>query len=340
MTLSLSKLAVGLLSLLFLMGPTGSCAAADFYKGKTIRVLVGFTPGGGPDIRTRLVARHWPAHISGQPRMIVQNQPGAGGLLSTNLLFNVIKPDGLTLANIVRDNAIRQMSDQPGVKYDMAKFAWIGSLLSEGNVVFIRSALPYKDLSELKRAKAPIIFAARSVGSTNFIAGKGMEALGVPLNLVVGYGTAKLNLAFAQGEVEGSALGWGALSKGRADWVKPGGLARLIVEFGTRRTPGLNVPFGPNLEPEAGQKGVYDVINKALGMPQGSIAAPPGTPEERLAILRNSYKAMLQDPKFKADAAKLNINVDALVGDDLGRVFADFLGAPQSIKAEFKAMMR
>ena len=140
----------------------GSGLGRDFYKGKTVRILVGFTPGGGPDIRARLVARHWPRFIPGEPKMIVQNIPGAGGLIAVNSLYNVAKPDGLTLGNTARDTAILQLSEKVGVKYDLLKFVWVGSLRSEGNVAFIRASLPYQSLEDLRKAEKPLAFAARS----------------------------------------------------------------------------------------------------------------------------------------------------------------------------------
>lgn len=312
----------------------------DFYKGKTIRILVGFTPGGGPDIRARLVARHWSRFIPGEPKIIVQNRPGAGGLIAVNSLYNLAKPDGLTLGNAARDASILQLSDKVGVQFDMLKFAWVGSLRNEGNVAFIRSSLPYKSLEDLRKADKPLVFAARSVGATNYLAGKGLEFLGVPIKMVVGYGTAKLNLAFIQGEVDASALGWTALSKGRPDWIKPGGAARMIVEFGAAPTRGLDVPFGPDRTPVAGKKGLYQLINKALGLPQGQIAAPPGTPKERMTVLRVAYRKMLHDPAFLSDAGKLNLTPNALIGEDLLAVIKDFLSVSPNIVAQFKEVLR
>jgi len=313
--------------------------AADFYDGKTIRMLVGFAPGSGPDIRARLVSRHLPRYIPGEPKMIVQNIPGAGGRIAFNTLYNVAKRDGLTVATVNRDAAGLQLGEQPGVEYDLGKMAWIGSLMRAANVVFVRSSVPYETVEELKHAKTPLVFAARSPGATNYLAGKGLEALGVPLKLVVGYGTSKMNLAFVQGEIEASALSWNALSRGRPDWVKPDGLARLVVEFGAKPTPGLDIPFGPDLQALPDQQAIYTVINKALGLPQGNVAAPPDTPKERVDQLRQGFQKMLQDAKFRADAEKLGLSLDPLVGEQLLEVFKDFLGAPPEAREQFKKLL-
>lgn len=331
---------IGVLALSFFL-PGGSAAWGDeFYSGKQVRLIVGYDPGGGPDIRARIVARHLGDHIPGHPKVIVQNMPGAGGVIATNFVANVVKPDGLTLMNVSRDSAITQLGGRTGVQFDLAKFEWLGSVMREGNVVFIRSDLPYRNIDELRKATRPLIFAARAAGATNYIAGKGLETLGVPVKMVLGYGTAKLNIAFEQGEAEASALGWAALASGRPDWVKPGGLARLVVEFSAKPTPGIDVAFGPALKPIPGKEEIYQLINKALGLPIGNIGAPPGTPKERVDVLRRAYRNLVQDPKFKADAAKLGIPVDSLVGDDLAGVLRDFLAASPQVRSEFKELLQ
>jgi len=314
-------------------------SAQGFYEGKTIRMIVGFSPGSGPDIRARLVSRHLPRHIAGEPKMIVQNIPGAGGRIAFNTLYNVAKKDGLTLATVNRDAAGLQLGEQPGVEYDLTKMSWIGSLMRAANVVFVRSSLPYENLEELKQAKTPLAFAARSPGATNYLAGKALEALGVPVNIVVGYGTSKMNLAFVQGEIDASALSWNALSRGRPDWVKPGGLARLIVEFGTTPTAGLDIPFGPDLQALPDEQAIYTLINKALGLPQGNVAAPPGTPKARVDELQRAFREMLNDSRFRTDAEKLGVILNPLVGDELLKVFKDFLAAPPEAKEQFKKLL-
>ena len=335
------KLVIGFASVGYLIVSVSTTAlGAEFYKGKTIRLIVGFSPGGGPDIRARLVARHLGNHLPGHPRFIVQNKPGAGGLVTDNYLFNVAKRDGLTVASLDRDAANMQLGERVGVKFEMGKFEWIGSLMREGNVVFIRSDNPSRTLEDLKKAKRPLFFAARVVGASNYLAGKALEMLGVPVKLALGYGSTNTTLAFEQGEVDASALGWTSIKTGRPHWVKPGGLARLIVEFGMQRTPGIQVAFGPNLKPIPGKEGIYALINKALGLPQGNLAAPPGTPRKRVEELRQGYRKMLKDAKFKAHAAKLNIPVDPWIGKDLAGVFQKFLIASPEAKAQFKRLLR
>jgi len=336
----MGRVTIGVLVLSVVVLAGSGTWSAEFYEGKQVRLIVGYDPGGGPDIRARIVARHLGNHIPGNPKIIVQNMPGASGVIATNFVGNVVKPDGLTLINVSRDAAIIQLGGRTGVQFDLAKFEWLGSVMREGNIVFIRSDLPYRNIDDLRKATRPIIFAARAAGATNYIAGKGLETLGVPVKMVLGYGTAKLNIAFQQGEAEASALGWTALSTGRPDWVKPGGLARLIVEFAAKPTPGIEVAFGPALAPIAGKEEIYQLINKALSLPIANIGAPPGTPKERVEVLRRAYRNLVKDPKFKADAAKVGIPVDSVLGDELAGVLKDFLAASPRARSEFKELLQ
>jgi len=330
-----------LIAFAFVIGASTVAMGEEFYKRKVVRVIVGYGPGGGPDFRTRLVAKHLGKYLPGRPKVIVQNMPGGGGVVATNYIFNVAKPTGLVLSNVARGPFMMQMGKRVGVQFDMEKLQWIGSLMREGNVVFIRSSTPYQNLEELKRAKKPLIFGARSVGATNYLAAKALEMLGVPVKLIVGYGTSKMNLAFVQGEIEASALGWTSIKTGRPDWIKPGGVARLIVEFGMEPTREIQVPFGPKLKPIGGKEIIYSVINKALGLSQANLAAPPGTPRERTDQLRQAYRKMLKDPKFQADSARLNIPLNPLVGGELAQTVQKFYGgASDSTKAQFAELMR
>ena len=314
---------------------TAAAAQVAFYEGKTIRIISPSRVGGGPDTRARLIVRHLPSFLPGQPRMIVQNMPGAGGVIAANFLFNVVEPDGLTLGVLSREVTFIQMAEREGVQYNTGKFAWVGSLLHQGQIVFIRSDLPYLSLDELRAAKEPLVFGSRAVGSVNFLAGKALEMLGVPVRLIPGYGSSQLDLAFEQGEVDATALSFNSLTR-RADWVKPGGLARPIVEIGTRAAP--DVPAGQNFAPMAGHEQSYALINAALSLPSGSLAAPPGTPSERVESLREAFAKMVMDPEFQVAARKINLSLRFLVGEDLAKSYRDFLDASPDTKALFKQL--
>src|ERR671925_201227 len=135
-------------------------AYAQYYAGKTVTIVVGYKTGGGYDATARLLARHLPKHIPGKPTIIVQNMPGANSMIAANHVYNVAKPDGLTIGTFNRNLPIAQLTKVQGVKFDMTKFAWIGSAASEATILAIRADLPYKSFAELKNAKEPVIVGA------------------------------------------------------------------------------------------------------------------------------------------------------------------------------------
>jgi len=140
--------------------PLAGFAQSSPYAGKTVTIIVGYKAGGGYDATARLLARHLPKHIPGKPTVIVQNMPGANSMIAANHVYNVAKPDGLTIGTFNRNLPVAQLTKVDGVKYDMTKFAWIGSAASECTILALRSDLPYKSVEELKKAKEPLVIGA------------------------------------------------------------------------------------------------------------------------------------------------------------------------------------
>src|SRR6478736_7949505 len=138
------------------------------FAGKTITIIVGYKPGGGYDATARLLARHLPNHIPGKPTVIVQNMPGGNSIIGANHMYNVAKPDGLTIGTFNRNLPIAQLTKVQGVKYDMLKFAWIGSAANEATILAILTDLPYKNFEELKKAKQPIVIGATGPGANTY----------------------------------------------------------------------------------------------------------------------------------------------------------------------------
>src|SRR3990167_2647581 len=158
------------------------------YEGKTVTIVVGYKPGGGYDATARLLARHLPKHIPGSPTIIVQNMPGANSIIGANHVYNVAKPDGLTLGTFNRNLPIGQLLAVDGVKFDMTKFAWIGSAASESTILAVRTDLPYKTFEELKKAKEPVVVGATGPGANTYDFPLLLkDLLGANLKIVSGY---------------------------------------------------------------------------------------------------------------------------------------------------------
>src|SRR5438477_1887576 len=199
MTLKLALLACASL-------PLAAAAQANF-SGKTVTLVVGYKPGGGYDATARMLARHLPNHIPGKPTVIVQNMPGGNSIIAANHIYNVAKPDGLTIGTFNRNLPIAQLTGVQGVKFDMTKFAWIGSAANETTILAIRDELPYKTFDELRKAKEPVVIGSTGPGANTYdfpLLLKDM--LGVNFKIVSGYSSsADIMLAVERKEVDGRA---------------------------------------------------------------------------------------------------------------------------------------
>src|SRR5918911_3296745 len=184
-----------------------AAAAQPNLSGKTVTIIVGYKPGGGYDATARMLARHLPNHIAGKPTVIVQNMPGGNSIIGANHIYNVAKPDGLTIGTFNRNLPIAQLTGVQGVKYDMTKFEWIGSAANETTILAIRDDLPYKNFDELRKAKQPIVIGSTGPGAnTHDFPLLLKDLLGVNIKLVSGYSSsADIMLAVERKEVDGRA---------------------------------------------------------------------------------------------------------------------------------------
>ena len=321
--------------------PSGLVAAAAepvSLAGKRVEITVGYSSGGAPDTAARLVAQHLGRFFPGKPSFIVINKPGAETSIQANYMANIAPADGLSIAYFSRASALQQIANRPGVKFDMGSFRWFWGFAQQNLVAFIRRDRDLGSIEKARSAKSPIIFGARAAGSTDFLGGKALEALGVPVNIIVGYEGGQMTLAFERGEVDALAFTRDALRQ-RSDWLKPDGLAVLLVEFGSIPS-GDGTQFGPDLAPLPGKQSVYSLINKALGLPVGAFAGPPGMSDAMLAAYRDAFARMAADPQFLADAERSHMEVGTFSGPDLAQMFREFLAAPPEAKKEFAALVQ
>src|SRR5207302_1656702 len=182
-------------------------AAQTNFAGKTVTIVVGYKPGGGYDATARMLARHLPDHLPGKPTVIVQNMPGGNSIIAANHMYNIAKPDGLTIGTFNRNLPIAQLTSVEGVKFDMRRFAWIGSAANETTILAIRSDLPYKTFEELRKAKEPVVIGSTGPGAnTHDFPLLLKDLLGVNLKIVSGYSSsADIMLAVERKEVDGRA---------------------------------------------------------------------------------------------------------------------------------------
>ena len=321
-------------------------AQTNFYQGKIIRVVVGSSPGGGYDLWARLMARYLGKYVPGNPETVVQNMPGAGGVVAANYIYAVARPDGLTLGAFNPGLYFEQLVGRPEVKFDWSKFTWIGSPEQNDVMHYIRSDAPFKTVDDLRNAKEPPRCGSTGTGTSgHYLPHLLDETLGIKTTIVSGYqGGSEIDLAVERNEV----VCWSPLVAtffGREPykrWFKTG-FVRVIVQSGTKRDPRLkDVPTLSELmqqykTPDSGKRLAKVVLTAAtLGRP---ISAPPRLPAERTKLLREAYAKAMKDPELLADAEKRGWDVNPLSGQELEALAKDVVAQPRDVIERMKWVM-
>jgi tripartite-type tricarboxylate transporter receptor subunit TctC len=321
-------------------------AAPEFFKGKTIRLVVGNSVGGAQDDWGRFVAQYLGKHIPGNPDIVVQNMPGAGTVIAANYVYSVAKPDGLTLGLINPAIYIDQLLGAKEVKFDWPKFSWIGSPERIDQVLFIRADTPYKTLEDIRKAAEPPKCAALArTGLGYFLPQLLEEGLGLKIHMVVGYGGGgDMNLAIEKGEVQCRA-GTVSAYVGREPtrtWIKDG-FVRALAQSGAKRYPKLpDVPTVYELmetykAPDATKRLARVLLSSGdLGRP---FIGPPGMPAERIKVLREAFTKAMNDPALLADAQKRKWDLDLLSGEELEAVSKDIMVQPPEVIERMKKLL-
>jgi len=327
---------------------TGAAHASshEFFKGKTIRLVVGNSAGGAMDDWGRFVAQHLGRHIPGSPDIVAQNMPGAGAVIAANYIFNVAKPDGLSLGLINPANYIDQLLGSKEVKFDWPKFSWIGSPERIDQVLFIRTDFPYKTLEDMRNATDPPRCAALARAGLGYLLPKLLEeGLGIKFHMVLGYGGGgEMNLAIEKGEVHCRA-GTVSAYVGREPtrtWIKKG-FVRALAQSGTKRYPKL--PDVPTVYELMDTHKTLDATKRLarvllssgdLGRP---FIAPPGMPLERVKVLREAFSKAMKDPALLADAQKRRWDLDPLGGDELETIAKEIIVQPPEVIERMKKLL-
>jgi tripartite-type tricarboxylate transporter receptor subunit TctC len=325
------SLTAALLLNLAAMEASAADPVAEFYRGKTVALLIGFGPGGGYDTYARQLARHLGRHIPGNPNVVPQNMPGAGGLAAANFLYNVAPPDGLTLATFGPFNALEPLFGNPSARFDPTKFNWIGKMDVDAGACGAWRGAGIRKLSDLQQRETS--FGSSGRGSTTtqqVLALKNM--LGAKVKIVQGYkGSADITLALRRGEV--SAMCGIAASNVLVqlkDDIKNGDLT-FFIQFGRRNTP----EFGEaeniyDLLATSSDKQIADIIFRPneLGKP---VAASPALAIDRTRALREAFVATTMDPAFLNEMARANLPISPGTGEAVAQVFASLYATPKAL---------
>jgi tripartite-type tricarboxylate transporter receptor subunit TctC len=303
---------------LLAVAPSG--AQEPFYRGKTIRIVVGFTAGGGFDAYSRAIARHMPRHLPGNPTIIVENMPGAGSLISANYLYKVARPDGLTIGHFIGGLLLSQVLGQKGIEFDARKFEYIGAPVYEHPVCATTTASGITSLEQWMAAKTPVKMGGVAPGASNpdNITRAARAALGLPTQIVTGYkGTAEIRLAAEAGELAGACWGWGSL---RSTWRKglDTGEVRVVLQITPRPHRDLpDVPVALSLAKTDEGRRILEaaVFNDSVLV--RAYTLPPGTPKDRVLMLRKAFQETLRDPAFLAEAEKAKLDVEPVTAEEI-----------------------
>jgi tripartite-type tricarboxylate transporter receptor subunit TctC len=315
----------------------------QFYRGRTITMLVGTAPGGINDISARLVAKYLGRFIPGNPAIVVQNNPGAGGLITGNKLYNNAERDGSVLAKFERAVPQLQIEGDPNAQFDSTKFVWLGSLSSYANdayLLLVNADNPVKSVDELRRGGAKLNLGADNSASSNLIfAVIAKEALGLNINVIRGYtGAASLFLAMQSHELDGQFVGLSSVKSGQRDlWNK--GAFRPLMAFGrTSRHPDFpNIPIGREMTNDKDALALIDFAELPFFMAL-PFAAPPGIPADRAKALQDAFMTMARDREFVAEAEKIGIDMSPIDGQGVLQMLAKTAATPKEVIARYAAI--
>jgi len=284
--------------------------ATDFYKGKTVSLVVSSSAGGGYDLLARTVARHLPKHIPGSPTVAVRNMPGAGGIVATNYIYNLGTKDGLTIGGVQNNTPFEPLLGTKEAEYDPKKFNYLGSPSYETGLLIVWHTSPVSNVEDARKKE----FTVSSSGANStpgFFARLLNELLGMKLKIVLGYpGQNESFIAMERGEVDGyPSIFWSSLASTRPDWIK-NKMVKFIVQYGPEKEQGAgDTPNVMDLLTKDDDKLLLKaaIAPLALGRPY---IMPPGVPADRVALMQTAMMATFKDPEFLAEAARLNLGVN------------------------------
>jgi tripartite-type tricarboxylate transporter receptor subunit TctC len=323
------------------VGPVGAHAdtVGDFYKGKTVTLIISTGEGDGQDKTARLLARHWSDHLPGNPTFVPKNMPGAGNLRAANYLYAQAPKDGTTIAAIIPSFVLQQILGGKGVYYDANKLQWLGSSNASNPTIYVWHTTGIKNIEDVKNKE--VLMGGTGAGSNSVLYPTIFnDMLGTKFKVVMGYrSTGEVNLAIERGEVQGRAgETFNVLVANDAEWMRDKKID-ILVQIGRAKEPGFeDVPLATEFAKDQTSRDVLQVFGNviALGRPY---LAPPGVPADRVAALRASFDATAKDPALLAEAKKARLDVSPTEGGTLQTVVGGMMHTNAAVLARIKAVL-
>ena len=293
-------------------------ADQDFYRSKTVRIIVGFSAGGGFDAYARVIARHMGRYIPGNPSIIVDNMTGAGSRVAANFLFKA-PADGLVIGNFIGSLVLQQIMGDKGIEFDGRKFEWLGAPVQDENVCAITKASGVHSLEDWFAAKKPVKLGGEAPGANDSDIPRVLKtALNLPIQLIEGFkGTSNIRIAAEAGEIDGGCWTWASI---RTTWAGglESGMVKAIIQINAKKAGDIvNVP---NAIDYAKTPDARVLIESGIHAPSAILRAyalPPGTPRGRVDILRNAFNATMKDGEFLAEIRKSKLEINSLTGGEV-----------------------
>ncbi|MBI2359807.1 MAG: hypothetical protein HYV04_13085 [Deltaproteobacteria bacterium] len=321
----------------------GQASTHEFFRAKVIRIVVGFGTGGGFDIYARLVARHMGKHLPGNPTVIVDNMPGAAGLVAANHLYKVAKSDGLTIGNFTGGLMMGQVLGRPGIEFDAQKFEYVGVPLTDAQVCILANRSGITGMEKWMASRAPMRLGGLGPGTAPSDVPKILKiALDLPMRLVEGYkSVADVRLAIDSGEIDG--ICGTSLQAAQTVWIKgiESGELAIVLQMVPQAHPEIpKVPLAIDFAKTDEGRQLIQVGIHDMARTNRLYVLPPGTPKDRVGIMRRAFMDTLKDPEFRADAKKSKQDVDPVAGEEVERTVARFFNLSPALVAKLKEVLK
>jgi tripartite-type tricarboxylate transporter receptor subunit TctC len=329
------------MAIVFVSTTSSRSATDEFYKGKTIRIVVGFAAGGGFDTYSRVIGRHMGKFIPGNPSIIVENMTGAGSLVAANHVYKVAKPDGLTIGHFIGGLIMQQVMGGSGIEFDARKFGMIGVPVKENVVCALRKESGITSMEGWLAAKTPVKLGGTAPGSTTDDVVKILkETIGLPIQLVSGYkGTADIRLAADSGELAGGCWAWESVKVTWRPALQSGDVV-VVLQAIPKSHPELpSVPLAIDYAKTDDAKKLIDAGIHDTQIFTRPYVLPPGTPKERLQILRKAFLDTFKDKEFLAEAEKSKLDVDPIPGEQVEKIVDGLFKLDPSTLAKLKQIL-
>jgi tripartite-type tricarboxylate transporter receptor subunit TctC len=334
---------MAVLGMLWVLPLAGNASAqTNFYEGKTIRIVVGFSAGGGYDALARMLSRHMPRYIPGHPAIVVENMPGAGSLLAANHIYNIAKPDGLTMGHFSGGFAYSQVMQQPGIELDTRKFVFVGAVARDESAIAMTKASGVTSMEKWFAAKSPVKMGTTGPGAfgTDNVIKIVKAALNLPIQVISGYkGTADMRIAAESGEIDGTTWGWDSM---RGTWQRAIESGNVVVVLQTVPKPFPDLPRVPLAIDLAKTAEAKQLIEYGIHYPSKitkTLALPPGTPVERAQTLQKALQETVNDKEFIAEAEKAKIGLAPVTAEDMRKTVEGIFKLDAALIARLKTIL-